>query len=57
MADTFMCIRIDDKIKKKYKKVCKDLGLKIAKQTENLIKNFSDIQEHNIKLLKEAQRE
>jgi antitoxin component of RelBE/YafQ-DinJ toxin-antitoxin module len=57
MAETFMCFRIDEKIKKKYKKVCKELGLKLARQTENLIKNFTDIQEQNIKLLKEANRE
>ena len=50
--DKSVRITLNDEIYKKYKIFCVQNDISIIRQTEDLIKNFIDIQHHNKELLK-----
>lgn len=44
-------LRLSDQLHIRYKIVCTQLGLSMAKQNSELIRKFVEIQEENLKLL------
>lgn len=52
MANKFVTLWVDEKVHKKYKAICAELGIEMGKQAEQIINSFIEIQESNLKLLK-----
>jgi hypothetical protein len=48
--------RIENSIYKRYKMICIEMELSITKQTADIIRQFVEIQEENIRLMKEAKK-
>ena len=57
MAEKFISLRVDENIHERYKKLCDELGLHMGKQVEILLRQFVDIQENNLKMIKQARKE
>lgn len=51
MKQTWLRIRVNSDLIKRYKKICIDNDLSIPKQTSQLIKHFVEIQEENLKVM------
>lgn len=56
MTQKYIALVVDEELHKRFKKVCKELGLLMGKQNEVLLRQFVEAQEHNIKLMKESRR-
>ena len=48
MPKKFIGMHIDEKIHKRFKILCDEMGLKMGKQAERLIISFVEIQEKNL---------